>query len=74
MVRMKNFQGASNFYIQLDMSGWSEIGTFSYTLQVSLVDYPDIAPMEQEFDVLVTPLNVSVPAIEIAAVEDQGYE
>ena len=74
MVKIKNFQGATSFYIQLDMSGWTEIGTFNLILLVYLVDYPEILPMEQSFAVSVVPINEFVPPEEIFAVEDQGFE
>lgn len=69
MVRLKNISGSDYFHISLDVQNWSQVGTFYYTIRVSLVDYPEIESMEQSFAVLVAPENVSVPPL---VIEEDG--
>ena len=41
--------------MELDSSSWTEVGVFNFTLVVSLPNFPEVNPMEEQFQVEVIP-------------------
>ena len=50
--------------MELDSRSWTEVGTFNYTLVISLPNYPLVHQIEEEFKVeVVPPYNNEEPVI-----------